>query len=125
MTKAGQMCSGTIVQIGMVALAIGIFGAGIARAQDKGTLNPKPLPPLAKPDDPNTPAKELFGRKAAPASMEPRVIGFDARGCLAGGVAVPINGKTWQVMRLSRNRNWGHPSMVKFLKRLSEKGAKV
>ena len=40
-----------------------------AWAQDKGTVNPKPLPPLANPNDPNTPAKELFGRKALPAAM--------------------------------------------------------
>ena len=33
-----------------------------ARAQDKGTLDPQPLPPLAHPDDPKTPAKQLFGR---------------------------------------------------------------
>ena len=30
-------------------------------------MNPKPLPPLENPDDPKTPAKELFGRKTAPA----------------------------------------------------------
>ena len=36
-------------------------------------------------------------------------IGFYSKGCLAGAVALPINGATWQVMRLSRNRNWGHP----------------
>ena len=32
-----------------------------------GTLNPSPLPPLANPDAPNTPAKELFARKLTPA----------------------------------------------------------
>src|SRR5262249_27311943 len=42
----------------------------------------------------------------------------------AGGAELPINGPTWQVMRLSRNRNWGHPELVKFLKRLSAKAAK-
>ena len=96
-----------------------------ASAQDKGTLNPQPLPPLAKPDDPKTPAKELFGRRPMPAPpMQSRVIGFYAKGCLAGATALPINGKTWQVMRLSRNRNWGHPALVQFLERLSDKGAK-
>ena len=34
-----------------------------ASAQDKGSLAPRALPPLAKPDDPATPAKDLFGRK--------------------------------------------------------------
>ena len=108
-----------------LAFAIGLAAAGTANAQDKGTLDPKPLPALAKPDDPATPAKELFGRRPAPARMESRTIGFYAKGCLAGGVALPINGQTWQVMRLSRNRNWGHPNTVQFLERLSRKGAKL
>ena len=33
---------------------------------------------------------------------------------------MPINGKTWQVIRVSRNRNWGHPSLVQFLERLAD-----
>ena len=60
----------------------------------------------------DTPAKELFGRRPTPAPLEARVIGFYSKGCLAGAKALPINGKTWQVMRLSRNRNWGHPDLV-------------
>ena len=77
-----------------------LLAANAAIAQDRGTLNPQPLPPLAKPDDPATPAKELFGRKTAPAPLEARTIGFYSKGCLAGAKALPINGKTWQVMRL-------------------------
>jgi penicillin-insensitive murein DD-endopeptidase len=106
-----------------VAFAFG-FSAGPATAQDKGTVDAKPLPPLAHPDDPKTPAKELFGRRTTPVPLEARVIGFYAKGCLAGAKALPINGPTWQVMRLSRNRNWGHPNLVKFLERLADKGAK-
>src|SRR6202007_1155063 len=34
---------------------------------------------------------------------------------------MPITGGTWQVMRLSRNRNWGHPETIALLKRLSVK----
>ncbi|MGV1015689.1 MAG: penicillin-insensitive murein endopeptidase, partial [Methyloceanibacter sp.] len=30
-----------------------------------------------------------------------------------------LNGPNWQVMRLSRNRNWGHPRLVDFLERLA------
>ena len=36
-------------------------------------------------------------------------------------MALPINGPTWQVMRLSRNRNWGHPNLIKFLERFAAK----
>jgi penicillin-insensitive murein DD-endopeptidase len=102
-----------------------LTAASSAVAQDKGTLAPQPLPPLANPDDPKTPAKQLFGRRPTPAAMAPRPVGFYAKGCLAGGVALPINGPTWQVMRLSRNRNWGHPAMIAFLERLSAKAAKL
>jgi penicillin-insensitive murein endopeptidase len=94
---------------------------GAAATQDLGTMNPKPLPPLENPDDPKTPAKELFGRRTAPASMAARSIGYYTHGCLAGGVALPVNGPTWQVMRLSRNRNWGHPRLIEFLERFASK----
>jgi len=94
-------------------------GATAAFAQDKGSVDPKPLPPLAHPNDPKLGAKELFGRKVLPAAMPTRVVGFYAHGCIAGAQALPINGDTWQVMRLSRNRNWAHPDMLALLKRLS------
>src|SRR5262245_14512014 len=61
------------------------------------------------------PAKMLFGAVTAPAPLAARAIGSYARGCLAGGVSLPINGPDWQVMRLSRNRNWGHPRLLNFL----------
>jgi penicillin-insensitive murein DD-endopeptidase len=109
----------------MLFLLAVLFTTNCATAQDRGTLNPQPLPPLAKPDDPATPAKELFGRKTAPAPLEARTIGFYSKGCLAGAKAMPINGKTWQVMRLSRNRNWGHPELVQFLERLANQAPKT
>lgn len=94
-------------------------------AQDKGTLSPKPLPALANPDDPSLAAKELFGRKDQPASLSPRSLGGYARGCVAGASAIPIDGETWQVMRLSRNRNWGHPDLIAFLQRLSARVPRI
>ncbi len=113
------------MRIAATLLIAALLGPLPAAAQDKGTVNPKPLPPLANPDDPKNPAKELFGRKTKPVDLQARAIGFYTRGCLAGGIALPINGKTWQVMRLSRNRNWGHPDLVTFMERLAEKVPKV
>lgn len=107
------------------ALMLLIATCGTAAAQDRGTVNPKPLPPLEKPDDPKTPAKELFGRKTEPVKMEARSIGYYTHGCLAGGVALPVNGPAWQVMRLSRNRNWGHPELVKVIENLAKKGSSI
>jgi penicillin-insensitive murein DD-endopeptidase len=98
---------------------------GLALAQDKGTVDPKPLPALANPSDPKLPAKELFGRKLTPAKLQTRSIGFYAKGCIAGAKALPINGETWQVMRLSRNRMYGHADLIALLERLANKVPKV
>jgi len=104
-----------------IAVGAVLAWSGAGQAQEKGTLHPKPLPVLANPNDPTLPAKQLFGRKTMPSAQRPEAIGFYAKGCLAGGEALPITGPTWQVMRLSRNRNWGHPDIVALLKRVSEK----
>jgi penicillin-insensitive murein endopeptidase len=104
----------------LIAMAIAL-SSGEALAQDKGTLDPVPLPPLTRPDDPSTPAKQLFGRKILPAALAARTIGFYSHGCLAGGEALPVNGPAWEVMRLSRNRNWGHPDLLAFLERFARK----
>ncbi|MFO1074597.1 MAG: penicillin-insensitive murein endopeptidase [Geminicoccaceae bacterium] len=59
------------------------------------------------------PAKELFGAATLPSpAPATEAIGSYAKGCLAGGVALPENGPGWQVMRLARNRAWGHPALI-------------
>ena len=66
------------------------------------------------------PAKELFGATSTPAPAQgARVIGTYAKGCLAGGAALPAEGSGWQAVRLSRNRTWGHPALIAFVERLA------
>ena len=108
----------------LASLLIPLVLASPVPAQDKGSVDPQPLPPLANPNDPHLGAKELFGRKVLPAAMPTRVIGFYAKGCIAGAEGLPINGDTWQVMRLSRNRYWGHPDLVALVERLAAKAHK-
>ncbi len=70
--------------------------------------------PMAMAED--MPAKQAFGGEALPVlAQQPQSIGFYAKGCLAGAVALPTDGPNWQVMRLSRNRRWGHPRMIGLL----------
>jgi penicillin-insensitive murein endopeptidase len=107
----------------LIAFAVALSASSIAKAQDQGSLDPAPLPPLANPNDPGLAAKELFGRALTPAELQARSIGFYSRGCLAGAKALPVDGETWQVMRLSRDRNWGHPALLAFLERFSKKAA--
>lgn len=64
-------------------------------------------------------ANQLFGAMRAASSQKPQAIGSYSRGCGAGFVQLPESGPTWQAMRLSRNRNWGHPELVQYLVDLS------
>jgi penicillin-insensitive murein DD-endopeptidase len=79
-----------------------------------------PAAPKETKTTPAGPANVLFGAVTTPAPLAARAIGSYVRGCLAGGVALPINGPEWQVMRLSRNRNWGHPRLLDFLERFAK-----
>lgn len=66
-----------------------------------------------------TPAKLLFAAKSTPAAGPATPIGYYSRGCLSGAVQLPSDGPHWQVMRPSRNRNWGDPSLVAMIERLA------
>ncbi|HEX4893092.1 MAG TPA: penicillin-insensitive murein endopeptidase [Hyphomicrobiaceae bacterium] len=93
-------------------------GAAAAPAPEKAapeaTVEAAAAPQKAAPVE----AKKLFGAAGTSAALAPRAIGFYARGCLAGAEPLPIDGPAWQAMRLSRNRNWGHPTLVRLIERL-------
>jgi penicillin-insensitive murein endopeptidase len=61
----------------------------------------------------------LFGSAKEPANLAAKSIGFYAKGCLAGGKPLAVNGSAWQVMRTSRNRMWGHPSLIRYIERFA------
>nr|WP_155097402.1 penicillin-insensitive murein endopeptidase [Paracoccus aestuariivivens] len=65
-------------------------------------------------------AKDVFGATPGPTGGNATSIGFYSKGCVSGAVQLPETGPTWQAMRLSRNRNWGHPELVSFLIGLSQ-----
>ncbi len=75
--------------------------------------------PAAPPSMKKANARELFAAAKEPANLATRSIGFYAKGCLAGGTPLPVNGPAWQVMRISRNRNWGHPSLIRYVERFA------
>lgn len=105
-----------------VCLALVSISCCPAIAQTPGTMGAAALPPLKNPGHPSTPAKQLFGRKLTPAKMPPQSVGFYSRGCLAGGESIGLDGDAWQAMRPSRNRMFGHPELVKVVKRIARKG---
>src|SRR5256885_11066292 len=64
-------------------------------------------------------AKRVFGLAVRPAAGPAHAIGDYTKGCVAGAVQLPPDGPTWEVMRPSRNRAWGHPVLIGFLQRLA------
>lgn len=75
---------------------------------------------LASPAAAQQTASALFGRLTSATAQPAQAIGTYANGCFHGGVQLPETGPTWQAMRLSRNRNWGHPDLIAFIERLSQ-----
>jgi len=70
-------------------------------------------------------AKSLFGAEPVPAQLPAAPYGSYAKGCLAGGTQLAETGPSWQAMRLSRNRNWAHPSTVDFIQTLADKASRL
>lgn len=64
-------------------------------------------------------ARQYFGAQTSASGGAAEAIGFYSNGCLAGGVELAETGPHWQAMRLSRNRNWGHPELIDYLQGLS------
>ena len=118
----------TVRIVAALTLSLACAGAlaGSGRAQAPQPVAAAPMPP-AKPAvaESKLPAKVLFSKKELPSLGKAMAIGYYPRGCLQGGVELPVNGPNWQVMRLSRNRNWGHPALVNFLERFAQLAAKA
>lgn len=108
------------------------------KTPDIAKTAPEPAKPAGKPADVNAKdqkqakpkekalaAKQLFGTVKAPAPLQARAIGWYAKGCLAGAKSIAVDGPGWQVMRLSRNRNWGHPKLVALVERLARESTKA
>ena len=91
---------------GLSLIAFLAFAIGLSLAPDAGA-------------DSEQPAKFAFSAVDAPTDAVPAPFGGYAAGCLAGAERLAETGPGWQAMRLSRNRNWGHPQMIAFIERLS------
>ncbi len=70
-------------------------------------------------------ASQALGAHRTGTTAPAQSYGTYARGCADGLVQLPETGATWQAMRLSRNRNWGHPEMIAYLQDLSRDAAQI
>ena len=70
-------------------------------------------------------ASQALGAHRLGTTEPAQAYGTYARGCADGLVQLPETGPTWQAMRLSRNRNWGHPEMIDYLQDLSREATQI
>jgi penicillin-insensitive murein endopeptidase len=68
-----------------------------------------------------TAAAQDWSTVTTPAPGPPRSIGFYSAGCVQGAEALPLDGPGYEVIRISRNRYWGQPVILDFIKTLAEK----
>ena len=52
-------------------------------------------------------------------------IGTTSLGCLQGAATLPVSGRGWEVLHLQRNRRFGHPNLVAFIRRLAAAARKA
>jgi len=103
-------------------LLVAILGgtSGLANADQQAQRHLVQRSRAKKPED----ARQLFSAKQSPADLPGSSIGTYFNGCVAGARELPASGAHWQVMRLSRNRNWGHPSLIDYIESLADRAYK-
>src|SRR5215831_16922264 len=60
-----------------------------------------------------------WGDVATPAPGPPQSIGFYTAGCVQGAEALPLDGPGYEAIRISRNRYWGQPVMLDYIRTLA------
>jgi penicillin-insensitive murein endopeptidase len=100
-------------------IAVFVFTTGIARAERQLVLAVR-----ATKTRPVQDARQLFVAKQLPADLPSSSVGSYWNGCVAGARQLPVSGAHWQVMRPSRNRNWGHPRLIDYIEKLADRAYK-
>lgn len=101
--------------IACIGLVAALLAAGDADAKSRKKKKPVPIPAYA--------TSVAWGAVAGPSLGAPRSIGGYAAGCIAGARALPPEGVGYQVIRLSRQRNFGHPVLVDMLRDFGQRVA--
>ncbi|MDT8327704.1 MAG: penicillin-insensitive murein endopeptidase [Roseovarius sp.] len=110
---------GGYLRLSVLVLALAGCVQSAPEPKQTGTLSSQSIPASMR----GVQAKQLFGAHGHGSAQAPAPHGSYAKGCIAGATTLPETGPTWQAMRLSRNRNWGHPETIDFIKTLSRKAA--
>ncbi len=65
------------------------------------------------------PNPDRWSAQTLPKSGPARVIGSTSAGCVQGAVALPLAGEGFEILHPSRNRYYGHPVLVDYVRRLA------
>lgn len=110
---------GGYIRLSVLVMALAGCVQSAPEPKPSGTLSSQSIPASMR----GVQAKQLFGAHGHASAQTPAPLGGYAKGCIAGAATLPETGPTWQAMRLSRNRNWGHPDTIDLIKTLSRKAA--
>jgi len=104
--------------------AAGDAGAGTAAAA--AAAAPALVPPPAAAGSLLTRARAagVWGARRVPSKGKAQAIGSCSCGCLQGGATLPVSGRGYEVVRVGRNRRYGHPQLVAFVRRLGKAAAR-
>lgn len=94
-----------VVTSSAAAVVVGLAGAGSVHADAERMKRARP-----------------WAKVGGPSTGPARAIGKYKGGCLQGGRRLPLDGPGFVVVRPERKRNFGHPSLIAFIKKL---GAQV
>jgi penicillin-insensitive murein endopeptidase len=61
---------------------------------------------------------DTWNAQRLPTPGPAQAIGSCSGGCLQGAATLPASGPGYEVLRLSRNRRYGHPELIGFIRRL-------
>lgn len=97
------------------AAALSVFCVLLLAACAHGGASPAQAPSPAASPSPNP-----WAQVKSPSSGHQGPIGFYSAGCLDGASRLELTGRGYQVMRPSRNRNYGDAKLIQFIGSLSD-----
>ncbi len=68
----------------------------------------------------DTSAAAQFAAARTPGNRPTRVFGSYTKGCISGASQLSAGAGRWQILNPSRNRAWGHPSLINFISTLAD-----
>lgn len=100
----------------ITAVALSLAACERAETPAPATTATQPAPMVSS----DTSAAARFAGVRSATIGKARVYGSYTRGCISGAEQLAGDAPHWQVLNPSRNRAWGHPVLVRFVRNLAD-----